>query len=179
MRMTPMVRYIASPAIVLLGVILLLPTISSAQTVSVDHPIYLNPATVLATKDAGSQVSLYFMMGATPIANTSGSIGAWTNQSLNAFSWSAGSFAGTVNGQYQLVVATNASCAALSYSACIAANPAAYAEALFEITNTLPPTPNTNATSTVDQTQANLFYGFILFTCWVLVFMFILIPRRQ
>jgi len=138
---------------------------TSCCSISTDAGSYPNPATVLVTTSDG-QLNVYFAHGSAPIAATNGGASGVTAQNLSTYSWDAGSFPGTVDGAYQVVVVDLASCQSptpKSYSACIAANSGAHnAEADFTIGST-PPATTTLATSTPDQAEQNLYNACVLF----------------
>lgn len=147
-------------------IVVFLASIACAPQVFADVIIapgcYDNPATVNYNLTTSSQLNVYLAMGATPMANTTGSVGA-SSGTLNAFSWNTGAFAGTTDGDYQVLAVTAMSCAGLSYAACLAGNPGAYSEATFTIDSPCPVPPEQNATSTIEQVQQNTYYAFVIF----------------
>jgi len=153
----------------------LIPQLASAYTVFTDSPTYAPIATVLFTVTGGhTQINLYYEQGTTPIAYTTATVPPPTAQNLSSFGWSSGSFSGSVDGLYQIVVVDTTACGSLSYSACLSANPgAASAETEFEISSGPGPTP-AGSTSTPDQYQQNLFLGIILFILGAFFWIYIL-----
>jgi len=162
-------------------VFLLGPVTSASAALVTDFPTYTAPATVNFSGFAsGSYLDVYDRTaGGTPVCHliySGGSTGV-----LETVCSGNGTYDGTAASSYSMVSAQALACTALTYAACAAGNPGMPGafQADFTITSGGGgggggATTTTRATSSVEQTQQNLFniaylfLGVLFFTVWLL-----------
>jgi len=166
---------------------LAIPTSAFAGTIIMDASPYTPPATSInySNSGGGSKV-LYFNSGSLPICD-SGASGYGGSGEINAFCTNfSGSFDNTVEGDYQFINENSTLCAALSYAACEAANPDGVGgNGLGEFTIGTGGAGGGGgsidiaATSTLEQSQTNLFNGFLVFFVSMFGMIWLLRPRGR